>query len=114
MEKSNEEIIETPETKHETSPETKPSEYVESQPLYTTKYKLGELYTRYWILMKQKEDFDFKCEIPESELRYVEMAILHLLNHIATDVEQNAVESSDVEKHMNMLLTPDEDRSIAN
>jgi hypothetical protein len=67
-------------------------------------HKLGELYVRYYQMVKQSRNFEYKYSCNEEELRDIEHTVLYLLNHIATDLNQDPVTSDVVESTLNELL----------
>jgi len=74
---------------------------------FISTFKLGELYVRYYQLVKQSRDFDYKYSCDEAELRDIEHAVLYLLNHLATDCEQNPIGEEHIKNQL-IELVPNE------
>lgn len=52
-----------------------------------TNYGLAELYCKYYLFIKNKEDLDFYTEFRENELKDIQLSLMYLLRHMSSNTK---------------------------
>ena len=101
MEQSEQPITEQPITEQQSEQQSEQSEPKTEKYTFLTEFKLGELFARYLQMIKQSQNLNdekYRVSYSLEEVYHFEVALLHFLNHISTNDNNEPVKNEEEAK----------------